>query len=254
MQTDLNTLKTIEASVDARHGWDFSAMQDARDPVPWDYEEVVRRYLDADQRVLDVGTGGGEVFLRLAPAYGQGIGIDADPGMIADARENHARTSHDHVSFMIMHAESLNFPDDDFDVILNRHATMDVAEIVRVLRPGGLFITQQVGGRNTEHICRVFGCGPGGSYDYDPEQTIGRTAKQFARLGCQIIAQGEYDVAYRILDLESFVFWLKAIPMPEDFSVERHWRQVQEIIEADWTPDGLLSNEHRELLVARKPT
>ena len=34
-----------------------------------------------------------------------------------------------------------------------------VREAARVLRPGGYFITQQVGARNTQNICALFGCG-----------------------------------------------------------------------------------------------
>jgi hypothetical protein len=44
--------------------------------------------------------------------------------------------------------------------LLNRHAPTVVAEIVRVLGPGGVFITQQVGRRNTENIHSVFGFDP----------------------------------------------------------------------------------------------
>ena len=57
-------------------------MRDEREPVPWDYEVVVRRYLRPDDRVLDICTCGGEHFLELATSFGRGIGIDFDPGMI----------------------------------------------------------------------------------------------------------------------------------------------------------------------------
>jgi SAM-dependent methyltransferase len=79
-------LRAIARSVGERTGWDFSGVRDDRDPVPWDYQDVVRRYLRPDSRVLDIGTGGGEQFLQLVPAIGAGLGIDADPGMVATAR------------------------------------------------------------------------------------------------------------------------------------------------------------------------
>ena len=65
-----------EIPVETRRGWDFSRMQDDIDPVPWLYENVVRPYLSPLQRVLDIGTGGGERFLSLADYFGSGIGID----------------------------------------------------------------------------------------------------------------------------------------------------------------------------------
>ncbi len=54
------------------------------------------------------------------------------------------------------------------------------------------------------------------------------------------------------LDVESLVFWLKAAPLPEDFDVERHWRAVDRIITDYSTERGIKTNEHRELLIARK--
>lgn len=74
----LEELQYIAASVSERRGWDFSRVRDDRDPVPWDYAEVVRRYLQPSGRVLDIGTGGGERFLALAPHFGTGVDIDAD--------------------------------------------------------------------------------------------------------------------------------------------------------------------------------
>ena len=43
-------------------------------------------------------------------------------------------------------------------------------------------------------------------------------------MNCTILACAEYDVGYYFLDVESLVFWHKAIPMPEDFEIEVHWR------------------------------
>ena len=58
---------------------------------------------------------------------------------------------------------------------------------------------------------------------------------------------------YFFQDVESLLFWLKAIPMPEDFAIERHWGQVNQIIADYIAPRGIETNEHRELLIVRKP-
>lgn len=241
-------------SVEERSGWDFSRVRDRRDPVPWEYHDVVRGYLKPDHRVLDVGTGGGERFLRLAPYFGRGLGTDISEEMIATARANTTPDLAGTVDFRVMPAENLELDDESFDVVLNRHANLCPAEIFRVLRPGGRFITQQVGDRNTELICRVFGCTPGGEYGASRWDDVPAVREELRALGCEIEVWAEYDVRYWFLDLESFAFWLKAIPMPEDFEPDRHWEQVARIVTASATPDGILSNEHRLLLVARKPS
>jgi len=151
-----------------------------------------------------------------------------------------------------MRAEALRFPDAAFDVVLNRHAPVYVEEIVRVLRSDGVFMTQQVGRRNTQNILAAFGWRPE-SYGEDWWQEMPTLVEQFQQNGCAIIARAEYDVRYRFRDIESLVFWLKSIPLPEDFNIENHWRQVAQIITEYRKPKGIETNEHRELLIVQKP-
>jgi SAM-dependent methyltransferase len=248
----LDELRGIAASVGKRRGWDFSQVRVDRDPVPWKYVDVVRRYLESCSRVLDIGTGGGEEFLSLAPYFGFGTGIDSDPAMIQVAKENTPPSLIERVSFKVMQAEALGFPDNFFDVVLNRHTPVFPGEIIRVLRPDGVLITQQVGSNNTKNICSVFRCGPGGEYKQDPTQDIQRLVDAFVKAGCEIIDRESYDVRCWFCDVESFVFWLKAVPIPEDFDIERHWQEVDRIITEYSTPKGIETNEHRELLIVRK--
>jgi SAM-dependent methyltransferase len=249
---DRDELLRIAAAVGQRRGWDFSQVRDDRDPVPWDYAEVVRRYVQPSSRVMDVGTGGGERFLALAPYYGTGVGIDNDPAMIAAACENRPASLIDKVSFQVMPAEGLEFFNDAFDVVLNRHSAVHVGEAARVLAPGGFFITQQVGPLNTHNICSLFRCGPGGEYAQDATQTLPVLADGFLQQGCRVICRAEYNVRYWLLDIASLVFWLKAIPIPEDFDMAQHWPLVDHILSTFTTPRGIQTNEHRELLIVHK--
>jgi hypothetical protein len=57
-------LRVIARDVGELRGWDFSAVRDERDPVPWDYQDLVRCYLRPDSRVLDIGTGGRDAATR----------------------------------------------------------------------------------------------------------------------------------------------------------------------------------------------
>lgn len=40
----------------------------------------------------------------------------------------------------------LPYEDESMDIIINRHESYDIYEVYRVLKKGGIFITQQVGG------------------------------------------------------------------------------------------------------------
>jgi ubiquinone/menaquinone biosynthesis C-methylase UbiE len=249
-------LQRIAESVGEREGWDFARMRDALDPMPWDYLEVARRFLRPADRVLDVGTGGGERFLALAGGFGEGVGIDIGPDMIEAAERNRHAAGVSHITFELGRAEALRFAAASFDVVLNRHSEVDVAETLRVLRPGGHFVMQQVGPRSTRNICQLFGCTPWGTHE--PIEVVEAAAAPaladaFRARGAQVIAYGHYDVRYWILDVESLVFWLQAVPIPEDFALETHWQQVDQIVREFSDERGILTNEQRELLVVRKP-
>lgn len=81
-------LDSIVLKVSPRLGWDFSRMADWRAPVPWEYSDVVAAHIKPDDDVLDIGTGGGEMFLSFATWIGSGVGIDIDPQMVAVATQN----------------------------------------------------------------------------------------------------------------------------------------------------------------------
>lgn len=77
-------------------------------------------------------------------------------------------------------------------------------------------------------------------------------ATQFRQHGGYIRALAEYDVPYWFCDVESLVFWLKAVPLPEAFDMAKHWPSVNRVLAECTTPRGIETNEHRELLIVQK--
>lgn len=247
-------------AVAVRVGWDFSAVRAERDPVPWDYGAVVRNYLRPGTTALDVGTGGGEVFLRLATGLALGVGVDAEPGMARVARDRARSAPTPNTRFAVMATEALALPDGTFDTVLNRHSVVVVAEVVRVLRAGGVFVTQQVGDRNTQRVFDEFGWGSNGEWwrsewrrSGASPQDVDTLAAAFEHVGCTLVRRSEYDVGYRFLDPESLLFWLRSVPLPEVVSPDVHYRQLAGLLAEHARTGSIVTNEHRWLLVVRKP-
>src|SRR5580692_9396639 len=104
-------------------------------------------------RILEVGVGTG---LSL-PGYASGnsvYGVDISAEMLRKAHERVARMRLDHVEGLaVMDAESLDFPDSSFDVVVAQYVVTAVPnpekaldEFARVLRPGGeIVITSRIG-------------------------------------------------------------------------------------------------------------
>lgn len=247
----LDQLKQIANTCGKLHGWDFSSVHIERSPVPWDYVDVVRKYLRPTDRVLDIGTGGGEIFLSLAPFFREGVGIDQSSSMIEAALHNQHSLSIGNASLIKMDGRDLHFASDDFDVILLRHAHVYTGEIVRVLRPGGYFITQTVGQRSSLNLLNTFDWTPA-NFGPDWWQPVATLADEFRSYGCHIIAEAEYDIPYWFLDVGSFLFWLLAVPWPETIELDKHWQYINKILETCQTERGIQTNEHRGLLIVQK--
>lgn len=247
----IDVLKQIVETNGKLDGWDFSRVRARYDPVLWNYVDVVRQYLKPPDRVLDIGTGGGEIFLSLAPYFREGIGIDQSTAMIEAAKRNESALALDNLSLLVMEGNALGFEAGEFDVVLLRHLKVFVSEIVRVLRKGGYFITQMVGQRSSLNILDAFGWTPG-SFGPDWWQAVAELADEFRLRGCRIAAQAEYDVPYWFYDLESFMFWLMSVPWPEEIELEKHWQNINKVLESSETERGIETNEHRGLLIVQK--
>lgn len=106
-------------------------------------------------RLLDVACGRGAVLFpaarRVGPA-GEAVGIDLSPAMIRETEAERARRGLANVRLVAMDAEALDFPDASFDVVTCAFALfffprleVALAEIRRVLRPGGRLVASTWG-------------------------------------------------------------------------------------------------------------
>lgn len=71
--------------------------------------------------ILDIGTGGGERVLKIAKQFKSVYAIDHTPSMIDTANKNLQKTKLNNVKFLLMDSEKLDFPDNYFDIVTNRH-------------------------------------------------------------------------------------------------------------------------------------
>ena len=111
------------------------------------------------QRVLVVGCGFGDDALRLARLGAEVWAADLSPESLEIA-EALARREGVTVRFGVMAAESLQYPDHHFDMVLCRdilhHTDIPEAlrEIRRVAKPGGLFLVNEVYSHSLTNIIR----------------------------------------------------------------------------------------------------
>ena len=211
-------------------GWDFSWLADRLidHPLPWDYEAMLLDHAGRSPDLLDLGTGGGEFLASLPHHPLRTVATEAWPPNIEiagrrlrplgievveveaageNARQNRA-----------VAPARLPLADESFALVASRHESYVPSEVARVLRLGGVFLTQQVGGDYREFYEAIALTAPPGS-----GWNLGLAISQLEGVGLEIRGSAEGSAATTFSDIGAFAWYLKATPWVIDgFSIETH--------------------------------
>jgi SAM-dependent methyltransferase len=188
-------------------GWDFAYLDGrvTESQPPWDYLALARAALSRSRDVLDVATGGGEMLSSLAPFHGR---VRATEGYVPNVDVARRRLAPLGIEvFQANTASGMPFADASFDLVLNRHGGFRPEEMHRVLKPGGVFLSQQVGGDNLADLADHFG-----APQTAPDNTLARVAERFRGLGCAVTLAEEWRGAVTFADVGAIVYFLKVVP------------------------------------------
>lgn len=103
--------------------------------------------------MLDIGTGGGELLASLSPLPKNTYATEP-----WEPNTKVARRRLEPLGARVVKVESDNhlpFDSDYFELAIDRHEEFSSAEVFRILKPGGTFITQQVGGLNLDELFQL---------------------------------------------------------------------------------------------------
>jgi SAM-dependent methyltransferase len=236
-------------------GWDFSWFDGrATEERPsWAYSRSLTRRIENSHTLLELQTGGGE---RLAEILS---GVKRRPGTIvategwspnaALAKVNLA--AYDVSVLELDDKASLPLPDNAFELVCARHPTTTRwEEIARVLRPGGIFFTQQIGpGTNRELTEFLMGPQP-----ISTSQSPQQAANLAAHAGLEVIDLREESLSVVFSDVGAVVYFLrKVIWTVPDFTVEKYRNRLFALHEHIQQYGDFQSRARRFLIEARKP-
>ncbi len=214
-------------------GWDFSYLTGRwrEEQPPWSYDALVRASLPRADSVLDMGTGGGEKLLEFREALPlHTVATEGYPPNVPLARSNLEPHGIRVAEYEIAETPRMPFEDASFALVINRHEAFDAREVARILKRGGLFLTEQQG--TLGGLAAEFGMRP-----RVPPVTLESCSREIRDAGL-ILERGEEWVGRTTFaDVGALVYFLKAVPWeaPDDFSPERYH-------------DVLLALHHRQRL------
>ena len=231
-------------------GWDFSFIGSTgrvqNSLLPWSYCSKVLPMMKSAETMLDMGTGGGELLSKLRPFPTRTYATEGYEPNIEIAKQTLEPLGVKVKSFK--DDNSLPFSNHQFDLIINKHESYSEKEILRILKPGGMFLTQQVGGFDCLEINEILQAPIQQAYlDWSLENAI----KKLKDNGFDILETDEAFPTQRFFDVGALIYYLKAIPWQiEDFSVSAYRDQlflVHQMIDKNGFIDV---KQHRFLLVA----
>ena len=198
--------------------------------------------------MLDIDTGGGEVLLSLKHPYNKTSATEGFPPNVELCRKTLLPLG---INFKEADDYSvLPFEDEEFDLVINRHGEFNPKEIHRILKSGGLFITQQVGEDNDRELVNLLLPG-------EPKPFSGLNLKDqsrsFQNAGFDILEREEAFCPIRFFDVGALVWFARIIEWEfPGFSVERCYNellQAQRLLDTKGSIEGTI---HRYLIVAKK--
>ncbi len=232
-------------------GWDFSIIADRwkTNPPSWDYLAMARRRMQAIISMLDQDTGGGELLSSLAPFPAHTWASENYPPNIPVAKAHLEPCGVRIISDYTI--SSIPLPDASLDLVLNRHGGYAELELLRLLKPGGIFLTQQVGGQNNIRLNELLQDKPDFMYSYWTREVITR---KLIDAGFELLSVMEDFPPAEFVDIGAVVFCLRIISWQiADFNVDTYRDKLYAIHQDIIAHGPLHVHEHRILVEARKP-
>ncbi len=228
-------------------GWNFDDLRVTNLDLaqPWDYVAIAREHAARAARVVDLGTGGGEVYARIVAGMDARFIASEEWHVNAPAARDRLRP----LAVDVVHASSEVTPwaAGSFDLILSRHEAIVPDEIVRILRPGGVFITQQVGSGQWEELRPFF-----------PRKTVFPDhnvlyRQAFEAAGLDVTSRTHtWRAAYGGLGEIAYMLLVAPWEVP-DFDPEADIDALLALEEAHGGEQGIVLTLSRYLMIARKP-
>lgn len=230
-------------------GWDFSHL-DRRwenEQLPWDYKFIVSNYINLSDKLLDMGTGGGEFLLTLNHSHELTSVTESYPPNVQLCKQNLSPLGIE--VRQVFDDSEIPYEEDEFDVVINRHESFDVNEVSRILKSGGYFITQQVGGKNNNDLSEKLIDG------FIPQFTnhdLKRNIRMLKDKGFKILFSDEAFPKIKFFDIGALVYFARIIEWEfPKFSVDSCFENLCKLEKELEENKFITGTEHRFIIVAK---
>ncbi|MBY6037623.1 class I SAM-dependent methyltransferase [Fictibacillus nanhaiensis] len=232
-------------------GWDFSFITETgrvgSSLLSWSYGSKVIPLIQKASSMLDMGTGGGELLAKFQPFPEKTYATEAYIPNVPIAKNRLEPLGVNVVQ--IGEDDLLPFEDDRFDLIINKHESYSPSEVRRVLMADGLFVTQQVGGRDCIDINHALGAPINEEFSH---WELSYAEKELRENGFDVLEAIEEFPVQRFYDVGALLYYLNAIPWQiTDFQSEDYMEKFYDIHKRIQSQGYFDVKQHRFIIIAR---
>ncbi|NBE96682.1 class I SAM-dependent methyltransferase [Nonomuraea sp. KC401] len=231
-------------------GWDFSWLDGrATEERPsWGYARLLGERLATVGSALDIQTGGGEILAGVPTLPPVTVATESWPPNLKLA----ASRLRPRGAWVVADDEEprLPFASGAFKFVASRHPVETWwEEIARVLRPGGSYLSQQVGPRSVYELAEFF-LGPLHGSARDPAEA----EREAEAAGLEVVDLRSERLRMEFRDIGAVVYFLrKVIWIVPGFSVERYEDRLRALHDRIESEGPFVAHSARFLIEARKP-
>lgn len=146
-------------------GWNFDKVNYQKiSNSGFNYYITVLKEINEKTKMLDIGCGCGEKSIKYFSLAKEVVMLDNEKEMLKKAKENAKKYYGDTKKFTFVLGdknEKLDYPDEYFDLIVSRHCGANMDEVYRVLKKGGIFISEDYDEDDCLTLKQHFGFGQG---------------------------------------------------------------------------------------------
>ena len=196
----------------------------------WIYEEEIKKIVNKETKVLDLGTAAGEKVLKFFPKCAEILGTDFSSEMIENANINLLKSGRKNVFFRVMNNLEMDTKEEYFDLVTARHTVIDPKQIYKTLKKDGILLVRGVDKLDCWALKRMFGRGQAYN-DVKPISLI--DYESILDAGFKDVELIPLHVVEYYKTKEDLLALLKKTPILDDFSENLNGEYERRIIDKD---------------------
>lgn len=218
-------------------GWDFSKIKiDKEVPSNYNYYKTCVNHINNNTIMLDIGCGSCEKSLRYFSLAAKVFAMDNEKEMLKKAEENLKKYygKNDKFEFILGDRNNLPFQDNTFDLVVSRHCGANMQEVLRVLKSGGVFISEDIDNDDCLELKKVFNRGQNFNAGNLEKQKVYLDCLNFSKV--ELLNFEEIEYYKNVEDLE---FLLTNTPIINGYDKEKDYELLKQYINNNTTEKGI---------------